>query len=76
MFGAAWRTFQISTKDGEILFEQKFQRPSFKDLFTDKTCAPLIMEFYDGILTQTFGQQEVCEDTATNPDLDEEGNTL
>jgi recombination protein RecA len=76
MFGAMWRTFQITTKDGEIVHEQKFQRTNFGDLlYNDPVNSPLLMDFYDSILTQTFGEA-VDSDNPDSPDLDEEGNSI
>lgn len=80
MSGAAWRTFQVSTKDGEILHEQKFQRPGFAELlYRDPINSPLLMEYFDGILTQTFGvanDENVTQDSPSKPNLDEEGNEV
>lgn len=67
--GKSWKTFMVSTDDGEVLLEKKFQKDSFDNLLhKEQGVSDLMKEFYDGVLSVIY---EV-DDEDINPESDEE----
>jgi len=70
--GKPWKTFMVTTEDGEVLLEKKFQKDSFDSLlYNEPGVSDLMLEFYDGVLTVVYGDADVAEEDL-NPETDEE----
>jgi recombination protein RecA len=70
--GKSWKTFMVSTNDGEVLLEKKCTKNDFGDLFKDEAMKTLLLEFYDGVLTSVFSGVDETKETDVNPKTDEE----
>ena len=70
--GSAWKTFTVTTTDGEILFEKKFTKNTFRELMQDEAIKTLLLEFYDSVLTVVFGEADTTNEMNNiNPTTDE-----
>ena len=69
--GKSWKTFLITSLDGEVLLEKKFTRDVFEDMMKDPEMRLLLHEFYDTVLTVVFSNDEEADDSI-NPASDEE----
>lgn len=69
--GKSWKTFTVSTNDGEVLLEKKFQKDTFDVLLhKEPGVSDLMKEFYDGVLTVLYEAPE--DDDDPNPESDDE----
>lgn len=54
--GKAWKTFTVTTTDGEVLLERKFHKPDLENmLHVEPGISDLMKEFYDTVLTVIMG---------------------
>jgi recombination protein RecA len=69
--GGAWKTFIVTTTDGEVLFEKKFTKNTFSELMQDAAIKTLLLEFFDSVLTVVFGEVDTSNEVNLNPTTDE-----
>jgi recombination protein RecA len=70
--GSSWKTFMVSTKDGEVLFEKKMTKNDFADCMRDEAMKLLLLEFFDGVLTHVFSGVDESKEPDVNPKTDKE----
>lgn len=63
-----WKTFLVTTTDGEVLFEKKFTKNDFATLMSESPTKEMLLEFYDTVLTVVFG--EATNEPNLNPTSD------
>lgn len=51
--GTAWKLFTVTTDDGEVLHEKKFQKSGFEDLLNSDEYGPLLHDMIDSVLVVT-----------------------